>query len=158
MAGNAFAKSSPSASNRGLVTGVVFPASGFTEIGASAFQYTNLISINIPSSVTTIGAQAFANNPSFTSATLAGTANPAIPLNTSYYLFNENTAFTTLNLGSGAMNFNWLMFAGANNLATISGGGGVISIGPSALSGTKITSYQKALYNALLKSINGKSV
>ena len=140
MAGNAFAKTNPSTSNRGLVTSVVFPASGFTEIGASALALTNLTSISIPSSVTSIGAQAFASNPSLTSASIAGSTNVGTPLNTSYYIFNETPNLTTLNLGSGAINLNWLMFAGSS-LTSVTGGNGVLLVQDQSFSGVPLANF-----------------
>ena len=140
IGGNAFQKTSPSSSNRGGVTGIVFPASGLVSIGASAFQYTNLASINIPSSVTSVASQAFAGNPSLTSVSIAGSSNVGTPFSSGYYLFNEDPQLTSITLGSGAMNLNWLMFAGAS-ITTVIGGSGILAVGDQSFSGVPLANF-----------------
>jgi len=136
---NAFEQTSPSATNLGKVTGVVWPASGLTTISSSAFQFTNLTSISVPSSVTSIAAQAFADNPNLASASLAG-GTAASPLLTGYYIFNNTPNLTSLSLGSGVMDFGWLEFAGSS-ITSITGGSGLRAIGDQTLSGTNLQSF-----------------
>jgi uncharacterized repeat protein (TIGR02543 family) len=71
VATNAFApNTSASGTNREL-TAIVFPATGFIEIGLGGFMNLGLSTVTIPASVTSVGQYGFQNNP-LTSATIAG--------------------------------------------------------------------------------------
>ncbi|CAN2184691.1 Listeria/Bacterioides repeat [Candidatus Nanopelagicaceae bacterium] len=139
IGGNAFQQTNPSSGNLGRVTSIVWPASGLTTIGASAFAFTGLTSINIPSSVTSIASQAFSDNASLTSASIAG-GTVGSPLNSGYYIFNNTPNLTSLTLGSGVMNLGWLQFAGSS-ITTITGGSGVRAIGDQTLSGVNLQNF-----------------
>ena len=71
VATNAFApNTSASGTNRDL-TAIVFPATGFADIGLGGFMNLGLTTVTIPASVTTVGQYGFQNNP-LTSATITG--------------------------------------------------------------------------------------
>ena len=139
IGGNAFQQTNASSGNLGRVTSIVWPASGLTTIGASAFAFTGLTSINIPSSVTSIASQAFSDNANLTSASIEG-GTVGSPLNSGYYIFNNTPKLTSLTLGSGVMNLGWLQFAGSS-ITTITGGSGVSAIGDQTLSGVNLQNF-----------------
>ena len=71
VATNAFAPNTSASGTNRLLTAIVFPATGFTEIGLGGFMNLGLTTVTVPASVTTVGQYAFQNNP-LTSATITG--------------------------------------------------------------------------------------
>ena len=119
-------------------TSIVFPATGFDFLDGSSLAYTRLTSIDIPSSVTAIGPQAFQGNSLLETATIRGTTSGA-PLSSGYFIFNETRALKSVNLGTGAIDIGWLMFAGSS-IETVTGGTNVRSIGDQAFQGIPLKS------------------
>ena len=119
-------------------TSIVFPASGFDFLDGASLAYTRLTSIDLPSSITMIGPQAFQGNSLLETATIRGTTSGA-PLTSGYYIFNETRSLKSVNLGTGAMEIGWLMFAGSS-IETVTGGTGVRSIGDQAFQDTPLRS------------------
>jgi len=71
VATNAFAPATGATSTNRDLTAIVFPASGFVEIGLGGFMNLGLTTVTVPASVITVGQYAFQNNP-LTSATITG--------------------------------------------------------------------------------------
>ena len=80
-----------------------------TEIGQDAFEYCDLTSISIPSSVTKIGSWAFSHNSDMTSATFGMNMNAEF----SNYVFTWCSKLTTLN------NFSSSIFKPKNTSSTL---------------------------------------
>jgi hypothetical protein len=71
VATNAFAPNTSASGTNRFLTAIVFPASGFVEIGLGGFMNLGLTTVTIPASVITVGQYGFQNNP-LTSATITG--------------------------------------------------------------------------------------
>lgn len=119
-------------------TSIVFPATGFDFLDSASLAYTRLTSIDVPSSVTDIGPQAFQGNSLLETATIRGTTSGA-PLSSGYFIFNETRALKSVNLGTGAIDIGYLMFSGSS-IETVTGGTNVQSIGDQAFLGIPLKS------------------
>jgi hypothetical protein len=71
VATNAFAPNTSASGTNRFLTAIVFPSTGFIEIGLGGFMNLGLTTVTIPASVITVGQYAFQNNP-LTSATITG--------------------------------------------------------------------------------------
>lgn len=116
---------------------VTFPSNTkLTSISACAFQYNYFASISIPTTVTTIGNYAFANNSALTSITIP---NSVMSLGT--YLFQSCTALTSYTLPSQITTLPNYMFYLCTGLNTINIPSTVVTIGTYVFSGcTNVTS------------------
>jgi hypothetical protein len=105
VATNAFApNTSATGTNRDL-TAIVFPATGFVDIGLGGFMNLGLTTVTIPASVTSVGQYGFQNNP-LTSVTITGGSGGASTLLKDSVFGNATAEYglTTqiaLTLGSG---------------------------------------------------------
>lgn len=132
---------------------VVLPATKGLSIGDGAFAGSALKSVDIPATVTGIGAGAFAACPALKTATIAATpgvgafsgckaleivtisAGLALPAN----VFENCIALTTVNGSEGVTAVGDRAFAGCTALQSFSFGKGLTSIGASAFAGSGLT-------------------
>ena len=131
VAASAFTEGSgPTQVNRGL-TGVIFPASGFREIGAGAFRGLGLTSVTIPATVTMVGNSAFENN-YITSASITGAGSgQSTTLGQSVFKDQATLTNLALTLGSGSIEIGD-NFGAFTKFSTIDFGSGLNSIGLNA--------------------------
>lgn len=107
-----------------------------TKINGSAFQYQKLKSVSIPSSVTTLGTNAFSDNPELTTAEFEGNL-AVIPAN----LFMNCVKLTSVTLPGNATTINASVFKGCTSLEAITLPSTLTAIKGSVFSGcTALTS------------------
>ncbi|MEI6602255.1 MAG: leucine-rich repeat domain-containing protein [Clostridia bacterium] len=113
-------------------TSIVIPSS-VTTIGANAFAYAaKLTSITIPNTVTSVGASAYANCLKVTSASI-GTGITTIPAQA----FSGDELLTTVTIPNNVTTISNNAFEQCVKLSTISIGTGVTSIGDAAFIGDR---------------------
>jgi uncharacterized repeat protein (TIGR02543 family) len=128
---HAFAKGTGGTSNdtNRALTGLIFPASGFTNIDQGGFRNLGLTSVTIPASVTIVGLAAFQNNP-LTSVFVTGGSGGASTVLYEGAFSNQNYGLTTaiaLTLGSGKIEINY-NFGVGTTFSTVDFGSGLRSI------------------------------
>lgn len=113
--------------NKTDITGITIPSTIKT-IGSQAFENTGLTSITIPSSVTSIGSSAFSGT-KITSITIPNTV-----LGSLYYICQNCQQLTTAIIGSGVTAI-YNIFQGCNNLQSVTLSSGLLTIGEYSFSG-----------------------
>ncbi|NCA67742.1 MAG: leucine-rich repeat domain-containing protein, partial [Clostridia bacterium] len=121
------------------ISRIVIPASvngvAVVEIAESAFENSNLISISIPSSVHTIGRNAFKNSLRLTSIYMQGGINIGIGA------FANCSRLTTITLPASLNKLGARAFAGCTNLASVFFKGDIVNFDPSGISGVDINAF-----------------
>jgi len=116
------------------VTNVTIPSSVNT-IGANAFAQSGLTSVAIPGTVTSIGAGAFANCNDLTNATIENGV-PSIGASA----FNDCPALATVTLPSSVIGIEPYAFGSCRSLTNLTFSNGLISVGDGAFEATGMTS------------------
>ena len=111
------------------LTSVILPDS-VTSLGAYAFRDTSLTSITIPDSVTSIGDGSFYNCTNLTSVTI-----PDSVTTIGISAFNGCTSLTSVTIGNGVNTIGQQAFSGCTSLTSVTIGNGVNTIGQQAFSG-----------------------
>jgi hypothetical protein len=126
------------------ITTVHIPAS-ITSIGSYAFYYCgNLTSITIPASVTSIGNEAFRGCTSLTSITI-----PAGVTSIGEGTFRECSSLTSVTIPASVTSIGDYAFSGCNSLTSITIPASVTSIGKEAFTGTGLVNITFALGSQL---------
>ncbi len=121
------------------ITSIEIPSS-VTSIGAYAFEDSGLTSIEIPNSVTTIGSGAFYGCSSLTSIEI-----PSSVTSIGYSVFRGCSSLTSIEIPSGVTSIGYYAFEGCTSLASIEIPSGVTSIGYYAFYGcSNLTIYCEA--------------
>lgn len=132
--------------NRNL-TGLVFPASGFTNIDIGGFQNLGLTTVTIPASVTNVGPYGFQNNPLVTATITGGSGGSSTYLGDSVfgnkvYGLGPNGTGVPLQLtfGNGPIVIGD-NFGSATTFASVDFGSGLASIGQNAFKQNGISNW-----------------
>jgi hypothetical protein len=153
---NSFAPGSGATSvNRGL-TAIVFPATGFEEIGIGGFMNLGLTTLTIPASVRSVGQYGFQNNP-LTSVTITGGSGGATTLLKDAVFANAAVAYglTTqiaLTLGSGKIDLAD-NFGSGTKFSTVDFGPSLNSIGVNVFKMNSITDGWIPIFPSTITSI-----
>ena len=124
--------SSPWASNKGNIKSIVFAGGNITKIGAGAFKdLTKLESIEIPSTVTSIGENAFENCYNLTSAKILGSLNSE---STGSGIFRDCRNLAEVTFGEGTTAIPDSTFLNCSNLSTVTLADSITAIGVEAFS------------------------
>lgn len=106
---------------------------GITQITAAAFQNTAIENFVVPEGVTTIGINAFNNNPHLKTVTL-----PASVTSIGNFAFSNNTAMTSIVTGENITSIGNGAFQNTSTLTSISLGNKLESIGNNAFNGASV--------------------
>ena len=118
-------------------TGIIdFDFTGFTKIGVKAFFGTGLGSVTIPSTITSVGNNAFATCQSLVDATFEGTTTTI-----DYSAFYSCTNLTTVQLPSKINKISSSLFQGCTKLETINCPTTITEVGEQAFYKTAIKSF-----------------
>jgi uncharacterized repeat protein (TIGR02543 family) len=153
---NSFAPGSGATSvNRGL-TAIVFPATGFEEIGIGGFMNLGLTTLTIPASVRSVGQYGFQNNP-LTSVTITGGSGGATTLLKDAVFANAAVTYglTTqiaLTLGSGKIDLAD-NFGSGTKFSTVDFGPSLNSIGVNVFKMNSITDGWIPIFPSTITSI-----
>ena len=153
---NAFAPGSAATSTNRLLTGLVFPQSGFTNIDQGGFRNLGLASVTIPASVTMVGQAAFENNP-LTSVFVHGGRGGSSTYLSQGSFNNQDVSFglstsIALTLGEGKIDLGW-NFGSSTRFSTVDFGSGLFSIDDAAFKQNGIASGWVPLFPSTITSI-----